>query len=73
MNPVRAGMMDSPAAYPWSSYGWHTGERSDDSWLDVDPCYATLGSTAEERALRYREFVRGAIPEKEWTLIREAL
>jgi putative transposase len=32
-----------------------------------------LGSTAEPRALQYREFVRSAIPEGEWTLIREAL
>ncbi|AFL73270.1 transposase [Thiocystis violascens] len=73
LNPVRAGMTDSPASYPWSSYRWHTRESADDGWLDVDPCYVALGSTAEERALRYREFVRGAIPEAEWRLIRDAL
>ncbi|MFB1490921.1 MULTISPECIES: hypothetical protein [unclassified Thiocapsa] len=28
---------------------------------------------AHERAVRYREFVRGAIPQGERTLIREAL
>jgi putative transposase len=32
-----------------------------------------LGSTAEARATAYRAFVRSAIPEGEWRLIREAL
>jgi len=73
LNPVRAGMTKTPGAYRWSSYRWHAGESSDYSWLDTDPCYQALGSTAEECALRYREFVRGAIPGGEWTLIREAL
>jgi putative transposase len=39
----------------------------------VDPCCAALGSTAEARATAYRAFVRNAIPEGEWGLIREAL
>ncbi|MBK1723901.1 transposase [Thiocystis violacea] len=73
LNPVRAGMIDTPAAYPWSSYRWHAGEDVEQDWLDTDPCYDALGSNAEERALRYRTFVRSAIPEGEWTLIREAL
>ncbi len=73
LNPVRARMTDTPAAYPWSSYRWHAGEHADYGWLDTDPCYEALGATADERALRYREFVRGAIPKGEWTLIREAL
>jgi putative transposase len=73
LNPVRAGMTNTPAAYAWSSYGWHAGGGSDYRWLDPDPCYEALGATAEQRALRYREFVRRAIPDGEWTLIREAL
>jgi putative transposase len=73
LNPVRAGITDSPGAYAWSSYRWHAGKSPDYSWLDTDPCYAALGSSANERARRYREFVRSAIPEQEWTLIREAL
>jgi REP-associated tyrosine transposase len=32
-----------------------------------------LGSTAEQRALQYRDLVRSAIPDGEWALIREAL
>jgi putative transposase len=73
LNAVRAGTKDRPSAYAWSSYGWHTGEGSDYSWLDPNPCYEALGSTAEQRALQYRDLVRSAIPDGEWALIREAL
>lgn len=66
-------MTDTPASYPWSSYRWRAGEAAEFAWLGVDPCYAALGSTAEARATGYRAFVRSAIPEREWRLIREAL
>lgn len=39
MNPVRAGMTDTPLDYPWSSYPWHARESGAYSWLDTDPCY----------------------------------
>ena len=73
LNPVRARMTDDPAAYPWSSYRWHTGMGSQFGWLDIDPCFEGLGNSDEERAMRYREFVQSAIPAGEWELIREAL
>jgi len=43
------------------------------SWPDIDPCYLGLGISDSDRAERYREFVRSAIPVGEWELIREAL
>ena len=42
-------------------------------WFDLDPCYLALGTTTDERRLRYSEFLRTAIPEGEWSLIREAV
>jgi putative transposase len=66
-------MTDDPAAYPWSSYGWHAGVGSQFGWLDIDPCFEGLGHSDDERAMRYREFVQNAIPTGEWELIREAL
>ncbi len=54
-------------------YRWHARESLEYRWLDADPCYDALGSSAEERALQYCEFVPNAIPQGEWTLIREAL
>lgn len=73
LNPVRAGMIDDPAAYQWSSYQRHAGMMNQFDWLDVDPCYEALGISDDQRATRYREFVRTAIPEGEWDLLREAL
>lgn len=72
LNPVRARMMDRPEEYRWSSARHHLGiERCD--WLDDDPCYDSLGEDVGLRQERYREFLAGAIPEGEWSLIREAV
>ncbi|WP_305909968.1 transposase [Methylomarinum sp. Ch1-1] len=73
LNPVRAGMADDPAAYPWSSFQRHAGRNREFDWLDIDPCYNALGNTEAERTSRYTEFVYGAIPEGEWALIHEAV
>ncbi len=66
-------MTETPASDPWSSSRGHAGEAAELAWLDVDPCDAALGSTAEARAAASRALVRSAIPEGEWRLIREAL
>lgn len=73
LNPVRAGMTDDPADYPWSSYHRHAGLSDRFDWVDLDPCYQGLGASSETRAMRYKEFVHSAIPVGEWDLIREAL
>jgi putative transposase len=73
LNPVRARMTPDPGAYSWSSYGRHADMENRFDWLDTDPCYQALGHSDRERAARYREFVRSAVPVGEWELIREAL
>jgi putative transposase len=73
LDPVHARMTETPASCPRSRYHRHAGESAESDWLDVDPCYAALGSTAEARATAYRAFVRNAIPQGERRLIREAL
>ncbi len=63
LNPVRAGLVDSPRAWPWSSYRATASTRGAPDWLttrwvlrhfDARPFDA--GSTAARRA--YRRFVR---------------
>ncbi len=73
LNPVRASMTQSPDTYTWSSYRRHAGMENEFRWLDSDPCYQGLGNSDNERAARYRDFVRSAIPTGEWELIRDAL
>lgn len=71
LNPLRAGMVDDPAAYRWSSCPAKVGEV-EVNWLDFDPFYLNMGETITERAARYKEWLRQSIPEGEWQLIREA-
>ncbi len=56
-NPVRAGIVERPEDYRWSSYRYYAcGEP--DPLGDEDPFYATLGADAATRQQRYREFVK---------------
>src|SRR5689334_3607068 len=65
-------MVGSPEEYLWSSCRYRLGHARC-LWLDFDPCYLALGKTEGERRQRYREFLRTAIPEGEWSFIREAV
>ena len=42
LNPVRAGMVDAPQAWPWSSYRAHVGEAAAPEWLDTGGLYGDL-------------------------------
>lgn len=53
LNPVRAGMVSSPLAYPWSSARANVGER-DDPLVTRHPEYRRLGCDAAEQAAAYR-------------------
>jgi putative transposase len=72
LNPVRAGMVSRPEAYPWSSYQSKVGIRSL-KWLDYDSCYMELDSSRENREKKYEQWVNAVIPQGEWELIRESL
>jgi len=72
LNPVRARMVASPQAYPWSSAKERLGQKPADM-LDWNPSYLSLGRSEDERRREYARYLRGAIPEGEWTLIRDSL
>ena len=71
LNPLRAGIVDDPSQYPWSSCPAKTGIKKQ-TWLDFDPFYLGLGDTSAERAEKYGIWLRETVPEGEWKLIREA-
>lgn len=56
LNPVRAGMVDQPEEYKWSSYG--ANAWGDSSWLTAHYEYLRLGSDIVARAGVYRELFR---------------
>ncbi len=71
LNPLRAGMVDDPAKYPWSSCPVKVGLKRQ-VWLDLDPFYLNLGNSDEERAEKYKNWLQGTVPEPEIKLIRDA-
>jgi len=54
LNPVRAGMVESPERYPWSSYSVNAFEY-DNSLVKQHEVYQRLGLTNKERANVYKD------------------
>jgi putative transposase len=57
LNPVRAGMVEHPANYKWSSYRFN-GQGDPDTLLTSHSLFLAMGSSIEERCKRYRELFR---------------
>jgi len=53
LNPVRAGMVELPDEYRWSSFHAN-GYGKDDARITKHPVYGALGRTSEERCYAYR-------------------
>jgi putative transposase len=69
MNPLRAGMVNSPEMYRWSSFRFRGfGEKS--PFLDLDPWYNSLAEQAQERQFAYRKFFQDSASEKASESIR---
>lgn len=57
LNPVRAGMVKEPGAWPWSSYRSMIGERPAPAWLATDGLLAAFGSGRRDAVRAYIAFV----------------
>jgi putative transposase len=59
LNPVRAGMVQAPGDWAWSSYRAHAGATERPTWLDSRALYQQLAPRAPVRdgAARYAGFV----------------
>jgi putative transposase len=73
LNPVRAGMVDHPGDYPWSSYAFNAqGEAGPNTdWLTPHEEYLRLGRNAADRQGAYRLLFRAAISHDDLKEIRE--
>ncbi|MEY4711191.1 MAG: hypothetical protein RIS88_641 [Pseudomonadota bacterium] len=56
LNPVRAGQVEAPADYPWSSHRHCIGQASDKA-ISPHPVYWALGNTPFAREQAYAEWV----------------
>jgi putative transposase len=71
LNPVRAGMVDDPAEYSWSSYQCNAlGKHTD--LLTPHVIYKGLGKNDEERRTSYRTLFASHVDEKLLDDIRKA-
>lgn len=70
LNPVRAGIVDEPGAYPWSSYDINASAA--ESWLRPHPSYLALGAAPDLRAAAYRALFSNSLNESDLSLIRRA-
>jgi putative transposase len=71
LNPVRAGMVDEPGRYRWSSY--HANALGAlDSLVTPHALYLGLGAHAEARQTAYRRLFQEALPEAQVERIRQA-
>jgi len=74
LNPVRAGMAETPGTWRWSSYRATAGSAKPPAWLRVDELLRHLARTRRTARAAYRRFVsqgRGALGP--WDLVRGGL
>ena len=71
LNPVRAGVVDDPADYTWSSYQAHALGVKVKMWKP-HPEYLALGTTQASRLLAYRKLVGEGLRSKLISEIRNA-
>lgn len=69
LNPVRAGMVDKPEGYRWSSVHTHLG-RACDPLLTPHPLYLTLGHDRAQRAEAYRAWLESGVDEDQFAEVR---
>lgn len=73
LNPVRAGIVDRPTDYDWSSYTAFVGKRIAPEWLETHWLLSQFGKKRKEAHANYKDFVESLDakklenPEKELT------
>ncbi|MBN1006961.1 transposase [Amphritea pacifica] len=71
LNSVRAGMVELPGHYRWSSFSHNSGIKNIE-FLRPHPSYVALGKNQQERHQMYQELFKGYIDEGAMKRIREA-
>ena len=74
LNPVRAGMVRQPGAWPWSSHRAMIGRSSTPAWLDADGVLARFGRDRAAAIGAWREFVTaGRASPSPWEKLRHQI
>ena len=70
-HPVRAGLAEDAAAYPWSSYQHHIGQKLDPLVSDHALFWA-LGNTPFQREANYRDLVQQSLSSQQIQMLTAA-
>lgn len=73
LNPVRAGLVESPEQWPWSSYGAMLGLAPAPRWLAVDSLLSQFGSIRAQARRHYRRFVLEGLGQHIWADLRQQI
>lgn len=79
LNPIRAGITNHPANYPWSSYtermnfGSTNEIETGKTILDIDSAFLSLGETSDIRLKKYKEFAGENIALEEIKFLRDSV
>ena len=71
LNPVRAGLVATPAEYAWSSYRHHAGLASN-TLITEHPLYWALGNTPFAREAAYRHLIEQTLSAKDVISLTDA-
>lgn len=71
LNPVRAGMVKSPGAYRWSSYGFNA-QGKDDATITPHAIYTALARSKPQRQQAYRDLFKAHVDDATLLAIRAA-
>jgi putative transposase len=70
LNPVRAGVVDSPEKFRWTSYACNALGKYE-AVISPHASYLSLGEDAEKRRCRYRDFLEEGMDAAESDSIRK--
>ncbi|MBM4256581.1 MAG: helix-turn-helix domain-containing protein [Deltaproteobacteria bacterium] len=66
LNPVRAGLVKTARAWPWSSYRVTIGQRSESHWVTTDWLLAQFGQRRAAAVREYQQFVTEGLGQQPW-------
>jgi len=65
LNPVRAGVVEKPEHYRWSSYRSYIGKTKEEDWVEYSWVLAGFGKNENIARRKYQEYVKQEIDQKE--------
>lgn len=71
LNPVRAGLVETPAQYPWASYPFYIGLKEKPSWVTTEFILGYFGKDGVSARESYRRFVEDGLKKEPKNPLKE--